>query len=202
MNKILFSILFVIFFSFSFFAQTVTKEEYEIYAVVLRKIYRDNLKNDGGTAFVILDKTKIFDSFVTTNKITNRDFNKKNQTSVKLTPSFPIKYQYWVVEKDKISQLLEMGDSDWVKIKEERKSNNLPPYFSADSVIWKYFYENFPKAYGYYELSRIGFSSNKKFAKVNVEMSSAESGFTTAYILKKNGLRWIIYSSSGSGWIE
>ena len=61
MNKIIFTILLMAFCSYNLFAQkSVTKEEYAIYTVILKKIYQTQLKeNKQKISFVIINETKV-----------------------------------------------------------------------------------------------------------------------------------------------
>lgn len=195
-----FTILLLIIFSLNNFGQTVTKEEYEVYSIVLNHIHKDNVKNGWQSPFVILDKTKNSDGWESLNKGTHKDFKKKNRISVQLNPVFPIKYQYWVVEKDAINNLIEMGRRDFTKIQEERKLNKRPLYAEPDTeVIWKHFNEKYSNAWGYYQFSRIGFDSNKNYAKVEVEYES-DGGFRMVYLLNKSKRKWKIIESTGVMW--
>ena len=225
MKKIFFTILLILFSVISFFGQTVTSEEYKIYAIVLRKIYHEDLKGGFKNSFVILDKTKIAetyaesettsipenDNFVkelneskewkeTWRKIqlskTDDAFEAKNKISVNLQRLFPIKYQYWLANQDEIKKLLDLGGKDFNKIQEERRLNKKPIFGEPDDdVIWKYFNEKYSNAYSYYQFSRVGFSSNKRFARVDVDGRGAEWSSNTTYILKKTKGNWKIYTS-------
>lgn len=196
MKKVFFIILLTVFYVTSLFGQVVTKEEYEVYAVVLNHIY----KNDGATSLVILEKTKNSDGWEFIDKGTHKDFKKKNRISVQLQTVFPINNKYWVVPKSEIDNLIERGDKEFAKIQEERTLNKQPLYAEPDTeVIWKYFNERFSNAWGYFQFSRVGFNSNKNFAKVEIEYKS-DGGFRNIYLLHKRKSKWKIIKTTETEW--
>ena len=198
MRKPTFLVLLIIFFNCNLFAQSISKDEYKIYEVVLDKI----AAGDSEFSFVILNKTQIVDLTITPERIFDKDFAKKNKESHTLSPIFSIKNQYWLVEKTEIEQVLKMGDDDWAKIENERKRKNLPLFAEPDyDVLWKHFYKKYPKSGGYYDLSRVGFSSNKRIAIVKITQSGGVSGYTKWFTLAKNKNKWKVIKSSSSEWI-
>lgn len=227
MQRIFLIVFLIVFSSISLFGQTVTKEEYEVYAAVLKHLS----KNDAKGSFVILNKTTIaqtdkesetvtpseenpalkeiteskeFKEYWRRVKIskTDRDFETKNKISVNLQRLFPIKYQYWLVDENEINSLIRIGEKDFDKIQEERKRNKLPLYPESDgNVVWKWFYKTYPNAGGYVEFSRIGFSQNRRFARVDVIATGSEWFNQSWYILKKINGKWIIYTQFGFGGI-
>lgn len=224
MRKIILTILLLI-FAQSLFGQVVNKEEYEVYAAVLREIGKYEIKYNAKLSFVILNKTMIcetsegaetsatseddsalqeiteskeFKEYWKKVKIskTDKDFEAKNKTSVDLQKLFPIKYQYWLAKEKEINDLIELGVKDFDKIQEERKRNKQPIYPEGDgSVIWKHFYQKYPNAGSYLEFSRVGFSSNKRFARVDVYSRGSGLFSQKWYVLKKIKKKWVIYTS-------
>lgn len=207
MKKLFFTVLLISILGFNVFAQSnVSREEYLIYATVLENIYRDAWKeNKTKTSFVILDETfnpgYEDESDVVKMKGMSKDFNRKNRTSAKLKRLFPIKYTYEITSKSKVDELLETGRKELDRIKEDIKRNNKPQITWGSTIIWEPFYENYPNSNGYYQFSRIGFSSNKRFALVKVERDASVSGDSIFYILRKTKGNWRIYSSGGGHWV-
>jgi hypothetical protein len=189
-------------FSLNIFAQTeVTKEEYAIYATVLKSIYVDNFnENKTKLSFVIIDTTDKPDvvSDYKVNKIRGllNSFNQRNQVSVKLDKSFPIKYRYEITNKSEIDRLLEIGRKEFDESQKKRKA----PLPNGYSEIWGPFHNKYLGSYGYYQFSRVGFGTGKEFALVYVEHTASESGSWTNYVLRKKKNHWMIYLSYGGGW--
>ena len=207
MKKAIFTVLLISFLGFNAFAQSnLSREEYAIYASILESIYQDNWKQyKTKTSFVILDDTfkpgYEDESDIGKMKGMSKDFNRKNQTSAKIERLFPIKYEYEITSKSKVDELLEIGRKELDRIKEDIKRNNKPQITWGSSIVWKSFDEKYPNSNGYYQFSRVGFSSNKRFALVRVEREASESGDSMFYILRKVKGKWKIYSFGGGHWI-
>jgi hypothetical protein len=196
------------------FAQSkVTKEEYAIYTTVLKSIYVDYLKeNKTKLSFVIIDTTYQPDVFSEkkADKISGllNNFKQRNQVSTKLDKSFPMKYRYEITNKSEIDNLLEIGRKEFNE--SQKKSKTPLPETSVEKWSpfhkkyleekWKPFHKKYLDSFGYYELSRVGFSFNKEFALVYVEFTASEGGSSMNYILSKKKGNWTIYHSYGSGW--
>ena len=212
-------------FAQSDLAQSVTKEEYKIYATLLKELKKDEFKKGSKLSFVILNKTKIAetDEVSETSKEdpavkkieeskewkaflrgvnlskTDKDFEAKNRVSVDLKRLFPVNYQYWLASRDEINRLIEVGEKDFDRMQEESKRNHKPILPEGDGrIIWRLFYEKYPNASRYFEFSRVGFSLNKRFARVDVSGTGYGWDAYTSYILKKIKSKWVIYSSWGS----
>ena len=203
MQKIIFTILLMCVSGISLFAQTgVTKEEYAVYAAILQNIYAENLKEyETESSFVILDKTFqtdniIEDEFDDINGFA-KDFNQKNKTSTKFEKLFPVDYRYYITEKSEINELLEIGEKELAKA----KLGGIGISFGS-SIVWKPFYEKYPNSNGYYQFSRIGFSSKGKSALVFMERDASSSDDSNWFILKKIKGKWEVYSIGGGGGIE
>lgn len=207
MKKIL-SILVISICSFNLFAQSsLTKEEYAVYARVLRDIRLEDLKQSKTEfSFVILDDTSfnpnIFDEY-TAKRFRGllRDFKRKNLISSKLEKLFPVKYEYEITNDSEINELLKNGTKEFEKIKAEYKLRNIGIAGGSD-IVWKPFYEKYPNTNGYYQLSRVGFSSDKRFALVLVEGKGGSWDSSMQYVLRKVKGKWKVYLSSGSFSVE
>lgn len=202
MKKIFFSISIIFFCSVNFLSQSnVTKEEYAVYARILRDIRLGDLKNNKAKySFVILEDTFKSDS---TNEYENKklrgltqNFKQKNQTSSKLKKLFPVNYEYEVVGKSEIDEFLKTGEKELESFKTDHNLRKQTIVGGSD-ITWKPFYENYPNSNGYYQFSRVGFSSDKSFALVFVEGKGASWSSTAEYVLRKVKGKWIIYFSGG-----
>ena len=183
------------------FAQTnATREEYRVYAQILKGIYHENLKVDETKlSVVILEDTLVPDYDVDeTGKMKGlvKDFNRKNRTSSKLKKIFPTKYQYEIIIESEINELWAIGKIELAKIEAENKSRQIKT--QGDSgIVWKPFNEKYPSSEGFYQFSRVGFSTDKRFALVLVEGSGTYWHSNRQYILRKVKNNWRIYSSGG-----
>jgi len=203
MRKI-FSLLFFIFVcSFCLFAQSSeTKEEYAVYARVLRDIRSEDVKQSKAKySFVILDATFNPDYFSEYKngkfRSLSTDFRRKNHTSSKLEKMFPVKYEYEMTSQSEIDELLKIGSNEFERVEAEYKLRNMV-ITSGSSIVWKPFYAKHPKANGYYQFSRVGFSSDRKFALVSVEGKGAYWFSNMEYILRKVKGKWTVYQAAGS----
>ncbi len=222
--KVIFTILLITFCSLNLFAQlNVTKEEYAVYASVFDSIYAQGFKrNEYKTSFVILDNTvepnfialennlknnRASDYLYKTNPSTGltpstfevllENFKESNKHSAKLERQFPIDYQYDVITKSEIDQLFDVGKKEYEEILKKSKD----PFFgSKSSFIWQPFYKKYQNSGGYYNLSRVGYSADKKLALVYAGMESGDYGSSTFYILEKVSNKWEIRKNFGSGW--
>ena len=189
--------------SFSLFAQSsVTKEEYAVYARVLRYIRLENLEQSKTAfSFVILDDTfKPKDITEYKNgrfRSLSKDFKLKNLTSSKLEKSFPVNYDYEITNQSQIDELLKIGGKEFERIEAEYKLRNIG-ITDKNSFVWEPFYAKYPNADGYYRFSRVGFSSGKIFALVSVEGQGGFWSSNMECILKKTNGKWIIYQVGSS----
>ena len=204
MKKLIFTVLLTGFLICPLLAQSkVTSEEYRIYAAVLKEIYKRNLKDTKqDSAIVVLDKTvkpEFFDYYVGRKiKGLRKDFRQKNETIVNLEKSFPLKYKNYVVSRNELDRLLKIGGENAKRIRiENEKNKKLLAADSTSEVIWEPFYEKFPRANGYYNFSRIGFNSTKRFAVIQVYGEGAYWTSDETYVLMKTKKGWGLYTSSG-----
>ena len=116
MNRLIFAFLLFCFCNLAIFAQiNITKEEYGVYAGVLREINRENLdERKIKYSFVILDET-FKPGFVNKYKSPKMkglmtDFNRRNKTSIKLKRLIPINFRYEFIAKSEIDELLKIGN--------------------------------------------------------------------------------------------
>jgi hypothetical protein len=190
------------------FAQTrITNEEYAVYASVLRHINRENLKEDKiKYSFVILNEILkpniVGNSQSSKIKGLIKDFKLKNGNPTKLRNLIPVNFIYQIIGKNEIDEFLKIGNQYLEKIEAEYKTRNVEIGFGKSEIIWKPFYEKYPKSDGYYKFSRVGFSTDKRFAMVNIERESGSSGESAEYILSKVKGKWQFYSGSGTIWME
>jgi hypothetical protein len=207
MRKI-FSLLFLIFVcSFCLFAQSsVANEEYAVYARVLRDIRSEDLKQSKTKhSFVILDTTfnpNYFSEYKNGKfRSLSADFKRKSITSSKLNKLFPVKYEYVTTSQSEIDELLKIGTKEYEKVKAEYKLRNLG-ITDGSGIVWKPFHAKYPKANGYYKFSRVGFSSDKRFALVLVEGQGSYWSSNMEYILRKIKGKWTIHQAGGGFIIE
>ena len=75
-----------------------------------------------------------------------------------------------------------------------------PSIANPGGSSWAMFYQKYPEASGYYNLSRVGFSG--QFAMVQVKGDLGWNGFSRTYILRRVKSKWRIVTFSGSEWIS
>lgn len=200
--------VFLIFFCFiNFSAQAkISTEEYKIYAVILKNIYRVNLKEYKiKSSFVILNNT--FQPIdIDTYKIDKikgllNNFRRANETIAVLDKRIPVKFNYTIIDKSEIDELLKIGSKELEVKKAEYKKRNMGIRW-GNSYVWKPFNEKFPNSNGYHQFSKIGFSSKRNFAVVYVDREAGFSNDFTIYILKKSKGNWTINFSYGWGGVS
>jgi hypothetical protein len=208
MRKIFFSLLLIFICGFNLFAQSsvIKEEEYAVYARVLRHIRSEDLEQTKAKySFVILDTTfsPNYFSEYKNGKFRNlsKDFVRKNLTSSKLETLFPVKYEYQITSQAEIDELLKIGRNELERVKAEYKLRNVG-ITDESGFVWQPFYAKYPKANGYYQFSRVGFSSDKKFALVMVEGKGAYWSSNMEYILRKTKGKWTVYQAGGGFSVE
>ena len=204
MRKIFYSFLLIGVTAISVVAQPrVTKEEYAVYASVLKSIRSDQLERSKEKySFVILNNTFRADDFNPFGKrrfrSLSRDFVRKNRVSAKLVKSIPVNYEYTIISRPDVDELLKIGTEDLEKVRAEYARGKVGMAMGYGSSVWKRFYASFPNTNGYYQFSRVGFSPDKKFALVSIEGTGSSWSGADTHILRKNKGKWQIYMSSGS----
>ncbi|HEY0426893.1 MAG TPA: hypothetical protein VGC76_03710 [Pyrinomonadaceae bacterium] len=202
MRKAFFTILLTTFCGLNILAQAnVEREEYDVYAFVLKDIYKENIRTYSSAAdFVILDRTIECDSSdMTRIKGLKKDLEQKNQTSFVLERKFPVKYTYFLINQDELDKFFAEGKIESNKILEETKKQGKVG-IDMGGLIWQPFYQKYPEAVGYNSFSRVGFSPNRQFAALCVASEASFNGFSRIYILKKVKGKWKIHFSSQDVW--
>lgn len=207
MKKYFFAICLIFICFINFQAQKkISSEEYKVYAVILKDIYHVNFKEyKTKSAFVILNNTfqiKDIDTYkIDKIKSLLSNFRRANKTIAVFEEKIPVKYDYEIIDKSKIDELLKIGREE-LEIKEaEYKKLNIG-ITQGNDYIWNPFYKKYPGSNGYYQFSKTGFSSNRNFAVLHVERKAGSSGDSTIYILKKIRGKWKIHFSYGHGWVS
>ena len=207
MKKILFTILLICIYCSNPFAQSnITGEEYGVYDAVLKSRYMKIHKQQGvKVSFVILEDTVKLD-FVPSgypkkktlldysNERINgysedllKDFREKNKFSISLEKQSPTEYQYNIVSKDEIDKLFEEG-----KKEQSEYSKKCNPCSWHNGFVWQPLQRKYPNNAGYSKFSRVGFSSDNRFALVYIDTESAGHGDSSFYVLEKADGKWKI----------
>lgn len=203
MRKIIFAIFLIYVCVFIVSAQSkISKEEYDVYAVVLKRIYQESLRDyNTELSFVVLDKTFKPDGIAfKDNQIKSliKDFNRKNRFPAVVNKLIPLKYRYEVISQSEIDELLKIGKKEFDEFQEKSRYRGVE-IVTYGGEVWKPFYQEYPDANGYYQLSRVGFNKNKTFALVCLEREAGLSNDTGHYLLKKVKGKWKIYQAIGWG---
>ena len=105
-----------------------------------------------------------------------------------------------MVSQNEIDKLFGQGRLELERQNEAQKLATIKTVDICGSVYWTPFYEKYPEAWGYYRLSRVGFS--RTFAMVMVEREDVCGGFSRTYILKKTHGKWKIVTWMGTEWVR
>lgn len=229
--KIIFAVFLIAFCNFNLIAQSsITKEEYSVYTAVMNEIYARNIKhnetyaknskdNEIKTSFVILNNTVESNETTLANNlkdidITNyldittlpdslktfmfdellKNLKESNKDPGKLDGQFSVKYSY--ISKSELDKLLEEGKKEY-----EEELKRCKCIFFGSSSIWQPFYRKY-KTYELYSFSKVGFSSDKKFALVFFKTESGDHGSSTFYVLEKVNDKWEVRKDFGSTWVS
>lgn len=203
--RALFSIFAISFFAqLAFGQQFVRKQEAAIYAHVIRDVRR--LEGDwaGKTRRLLVLASTIKgdgellgkDSRQTIGLL--RDFERANQQSLKLPASFSEQCKCDLLSEAELKELLDRGtkESERREAAAMAQGKALPPDCDSD---WKYFHNKFPKVNQYYEISRIGYSADHKFAFVETKGTGSCSDVAWTHLLKRTRHGWKIYQIGGIG---
>jgi hypothetical protein len=204
MKKIIFATFLICLSSINLFAQANSgKEEYAVYDAALRNIHGEWTKqSDATVSFVVLEDTVKLDfvpsgmnkksiSEYVNNKFTYSkkdlltDFTANNQNSVKLEKQSPTDYEYDFVSKAELENLMTEGRKEFG---DGLKRCNCVIF--EDTFSWQPLRRKYPNTYGIYQFSRVGFSSDKKYALVFVNREAGDSGDASFYILEKTDDKW------------
>jgi hypothetical protein len=204
--KFIFTSLCVVCLNFSIFGQTLSREEYRIYGIVLDEVVKNSER-----FFVISDATEIgdtedaFESVIPYKSDDERieskelieswkpifgklkesgaykNYNEKNKASVRLQNRLLTRKRYRLLKQYEIDKFLNVA----------KKSSNPDKHRQL-------FSDKFQKAYRYYQFSRIGFNSDKQFAIVKIKDEGKFGSGLIYYILRKVNNWWKIYASASS----
>jgi hypothetical protein len=107
------------------------------------------------------------------------DFMSRNETFEVLGNRFETPIKTALLSEQEATEIFEKGDS------------------------WKSFYKKFPKAEGYVEFSRVGFSKDGRQAVVEVgRRMGFLAGRGDLYVLEKTGNKWTIVNGMEGIWIS
>ncbi len=211
MRKIILLISLIFCGCFNIFTQTkLTQSEYDVYASVLKFIYKEYRETySNKSEFVFLKETKIDTELDLPSEIKYKslvkDFTRKNKIQTVIEKRFPrgaYSNNYYLVLQTEVDELLEKGRIELERRHAEvEELNALNP--SKVSMVggndWTPFFRKYPESSGLHTLSRVGFSG--QFALLQVQGNHGWTGFSRTYILKKVNKKWKIISADGSEWI-
>jgi hypothetical protein len=163
---------------------SVLPDEYRIYETIISSIVPENsdwqIVIEESSAHQsslndFSDKTLTFvnSKIPSIKSETLKNFSSKNGKIVKVSKNFNLKNPYLIIPNDEIENIFH-------------------GFFGG----WKNFYRKYPKAYGLFSLSRVGFNSGQEEAVVYVAIKSdGRSGNGTFYYLTKKQNKWVILQS-------
>lgn len=95
-----------------------------------------------------------------------------------------------------LDELWKIGEKHLEQAEAEHKLRSVG-ISDKSAYIWRAFYEKYPNTKGYYQFSRVGFSSGKRVALVSVEGRGSFWNSNTTYFLRKVKGKWAVYGASG-----
>jgi hypothetical protein len=221
MRKIIFTVLLVAFCSISLFAQSkITKEEYEVYAAIFEHNYKNFKPNEYQTTVAILKNT-IMPDLVSLEKHLKHprmagylyetdanggiesaefenllgNFKEVNKNVVDLEKKFSIEYNYDLITKTEIAELLKEGGKESAEYYKKCE-----PCAFGGNFTWQPFHRKYRNSGGYHSLSRVGFSKDKKWSLVYATIESGDYGSRNFYVLRKSDNKWEVFKYFGGGW--
>lgn len=204
--------LLLLLFANSSFAQSATSEEASIYSLVLKAVV------DSHTTFftnstdivplLIIKETMLADSISpqtgekepSSQKGLGSNFVRVNQEPIVLTQQFSLDQRFRLVSTVEINDLIaeskKIYERERVREEErhfERTGQKVTTSRGCDG-LWSLFDKRFPDDSGYFRLSRIGYSNNRRFALVEVDGLGACWNSNHSIYLKKTRSGWKIYT--------
>lgn len=179
----------------------LTREDYSIYSLVLKDIYRHGSVYTGKTdEFVIVSETAGNDYQELLPRKTaglKADYLARNKTPAPVVLDFRLSYPTRIVSRSDIDSLLERGKSD----NEIERARDPQRYSDCDSS-WRHFYERFPRSNGYHQFSGVGYSSDRRYAYVEIAGKGGCWDWDQSYLLKWTRHGWIINVAAGGGGVS
>ena len=186
----------------------ITKEEYEIYGLVLTEFFRDrNRRSPDDTEaekhFVIASKTATVDWAVVDGESRksslDRSFHDRNQEQVSLERRIPMRLSYSFADEKEILDWAALDAAEYLAKQEQLRKEGKPLDGGPCGPEWKRFHSRFPESFGYYRLSRIGFSRDHRRAYLEIDAKGATWGEWASYFLRRTKHGWKVQKSGGSG---
>ncbi len=204
----------LLYLPFVVFPQTEKPDELSIYSLVIKEVIE--WENSKYTS----DETKIERLIITKETISETDlssllideppsqkglsanFVKANQEPLVLTPHFSRDKRFLLVDFTEITDLI--VESKRLDELERQKIENDHFQLSGRKIrvgciccnSWSQFRRKFPNDYANFRFSRIGYSSNGRYALVEVDGSSACGSSNYSIYLRKTSRGWKIHSAS------
>lgn len=187
-----------------------TIEEYEIYGLVLTEFFRDGNRRNSGSPeehFVIASKTMTVDSSSAEEEVSSlyKSFNNRNKDQASLERRFPVRFSYSIVDEQVIllwaKQDQEEFDAKMKAATERALKDHTALPGDMCGAEWERFHSRFPKSFGYYRLSRIGFSRDHRWAYLRIDGKGSSWDWSSSYWVRWTRRGWRTYKSGGGGGI-
>ncbi len=183
----------------------MTKEEYEIYGLVLTEIvHSEKLENPyNHNHYVIASKTIELDpNFEKRRSSLYRSFNNRNRVRADVERRFRVRLSYSIADEQEIllwaKQDADEFNAEMKAAKERALANHTPMPWSMCGASWKRFSVRFPQSEGYYQISRIGFSRDHRRGYVIIVGQGSSWNRTYQYWLKWTSHGWETGQAAGS----
>src|SRR5689334_16743965 len=183
----------------------VTDEEYEIYGLVLTKFFRDRNERNSGEHekhFVIASKTGVLDpaTFIAERRTSlYKSFYDRNKSQASFQRRFPVRFSYSLVDEPTMLASVAREESEYRAEQERLRGEGKLLGGGTCGPEWKWFHERFPKSFGYYRVSKIGFSRDHRLAYLEIVGKGSTWEEYAFYWLRWTRRGWRTEKASGGG---
>ena len=180
----------------------LTNEEYEIYGLVLTEFFREgNRRNTDNPQehFVIASRTMAIDPATVEKERSSlyKSFNNRNKDQASLERRFPVRFSYSIADEQEILGWAAQDEAEYEAEQERLSRDGKPLNGGPCGAEWDRFHSRFPKSFGYYRLSRIGFSRDHRRAYLEIEGKGSTWDETSSYWVRWTRRGWKTYKAAG-----
>ena len=183
----------------------ITDEEYKIYGLVLTEFFREGNRrhpDNPETHVVIASKTIAVDPKTVTKERSSlyRSFSNRNNSQATVEPRFAARFSYAIADEQEILSWVEQDRAEYEAEQEQLRRDRKQLNGGPCGFAWKRFYSRFPGSFGYYQLSRIGFSRDHRWAYLEIEGKGSTWGESASYWVRWTKRGWETRKAGGGFW--
>ena len=127
-----------------------------------------------------------------------RSFSNRNEDQATLERRFRVRLSYSIADELEILGWVEQDRAEYEAEQEQLRKDGKRLSGGGCGFEWKRFYSRFPGSFGYYRLSRIGFSRDHRWAYLEIEGKGSTWGDGASYWMRWTSRGWEIHKASGS----